>query len=49
MTDEMTDEEFEVFLSSATEELREKQDSIKEQYALGTWSRWWFDQSTESC
>lgn len=33
----MGDEEFEAFLSSATEELSKKQDSLKEHYALGTW------------
>lgn len=44
----MSDEEFEAFLSSATEELSKKQDSLKEQYGLGTWSRWWFDQRTET-
>ena len=43
----MTDEEFEELLSSAMEELNEKQDFLKGQYALGTWSRWWFDQRTE--
>lgn len=44
----MTDEEFEAFLSSATQELRRKQDSLMEQYALGTPGRWWFDQRTET-
>ena len=44
----MSDEEFAAFLSSATEELSKKQDSLKEQYGLGTWSRWWFDQRTET-
>ena len=43
----MTDEEFGAFLSSATEELSKKQDLLTEQYGLGTWSRWWFDQTTE--
>ena len=43
----MSDDEFEAFLRSATKELSKKQDSLKEQYALGTWSRWWFDQRTE--
>ena len=44
----MSDEEFEAFLSSATEELSKKQESLKEQYALGTCGRWWFDQRTET-
>ena len=44
----MTDEEFEDFLSSATEELSKKQDFLQEQYGLGTLGRWWFDQTTET-
>jgi len=43
----LTDEEFETFLSSAREELRNKQDLLVEQYGFGTRNRWWFDQTTE--
>ena len=44
----MTDEEFEEFLSRAMQELNKKQESLKEQYGLGTCGRWWFDQTTET-
>lgn len=43
----MTDEEFETFLSSAQDELSNKQDLLVEQYGFGTRNRWWFDQTTE--
>jgi hypothetical protein len=42
----MTDEEFKSFLENANEELRRKQQVLKEQYALGVHGRWWFDQAT---
>jgi hypothetical protein len=41
----MTDEEFESFLENANEELRGKQQVLKEQYALGVHARWWFEQA----
>ncbi|MGH9905341.1 MAG: hypothetical protein ACRD8U_07130 [Pyrinomonadaceae bacterium] len=43
----MTDDEFEAFVDTAYEELREKQDLLMEGYRLGTFSRWWFEQPTE--
>ena len=44
----MNDEEFEAFVSDATEELGRKQDFLLKQYSLGTWNRWAFDQTTET-
>jgi hypothetical protein len=44
----MSDEEFEDFLSTAVEELKQKQNYLKDQYGLGTGGRWWFDQTTET-
>jgi hypothetical protein len=43
----MTDEEFEIFLNSALDDLWEKQDMLETQYGFGTFSRWFFDQNTE--
>lgn len=43
----MTDDDFERFLSSAMEELHEKQTLLAEKHGLGTFARWWFDQETE--
>ncbi len=42
----MTDSEFEAFVASANEELRQKQDMLQADYGLGNYSRWWFEQAT---
>jgi hypothetical protein len=42
----MTDDEFGVFLTAANLELRHKQDALKQQYRMGSYSRWWFEQAT---
>jgi len=44
----MTDEEFAIFIGSATEELKVKQEQMTKSYQLGSWPRWWFDQETET-
>ena len=44
----MTDSEFEAFLANANEELRHKQALLLEQYSLGEYSRWFFEQATET-
>jgi hypothetical protein len=43
----MTDEEFDAFLGSAIDELREKQEKLKSEYGFGEFARWFFDQETE--
>jgi len=43
----MTDEEFENFVSSAMDELTQKQEWLGTEYGLGTHARWWFDQESE--
>ena len=40
----MTEEEFHAFLDLASEELRAKQDVLREQHGFGTFHRWWFEQ-----
>jgi hypothetical protein len=42
----MTEEEFQLFLDEANEELRRKQDASKSEYGFGAYSRWRFEQST---
>ena len=42
----MTEEEFEIFIAEAMQELQEKQEYLKSRYNLGTYSRWWFEQAT---
>jgi hypothetical protein len=42
----MTNDEFEGFLASANEELRQKQDLLMQRDGLGSYPRWWFDQAT---
>lgn len=44
----MTDDEFSSFLSSAMDELRVKQQQLTDHHGLGKFSRWWFDQETET-
>lgn len=43
----MTDDEFDVFLQVANDELKVKQAELQRDYALGGMKRWWFDQNTE--
>lgn len=43
----MTDEEFEAFLNSALDELWEKQEKLETEHGFGSFSRWFFDQTTE--
>jgi hypothetical protein len=43
----MNDDEFGCFLDEATEELRQKQDSLTTQHGFGSYSRWWFEQETQ--
>ena len=43
----MTDEEFEDFFIKSHGRAKQKAGLPKVEYALGTWSRWWFDQTTE--
>lgn len=43
----MIDDEFEKFLSSALDELWEKQEKLETEHGFGSFSRWFFDQSTE--
>ncbi|AIF46043.1 DUF6882 domain-containing protein [Dyella japonica] len=40
----MTDEEFDVFLAKANDELRAKQAQLSHAYDLGEMKRWWFEQ-----
>ena len=42
----MTEEEFDAFRAAAWEELARKQDVLRDQYGLGSFSRWHFDQTT---
>jgi hypothetical protein len=42
----MDDQQFNALLGRAVQELREKQQLLDEEYDLGKYSRWWFDQET---
>jgi hypothetical protein len=42
----MTDEEFDAFVEAANAELEAKQDQLGEEYGMGSFSRWHFDQAT---
>ncbi len=42
----MTENEFDLYLSEAMEELERKQENLKSEYGFGDYSRWWFEQST---
>lgn len=44
---QMTDEEFELFLSSAMDELWEKQDRLEINFGFGSYPSWFFDQTKE--
>ena len=46
MASDMTESEFESFLAVANEELRYRQDSLKTQYRIGSFARWWYEQAT---
>ena len=39
----MNDDQFELFLTTANEELKAKQESLKEAYGFGTHKRWMFE------
>ncbi|HEV7402610.1 MAG TPA: hypothetical protein VGO11_06790 [Chthoniobacteraceae bacterium] len=43
----MTDPEFDDFLSARLAAYEEKQQNLREQYGLGTYDRWDYDQTTE--
>ena len=42
----MTEDEFDIYLEEAMQDLQRKQDDLKAQYGLGNHSRWWFEQAT---
>jgi Family of unknown function (DUF6882) len=42
----MTDQEFEIFLQDANDELKKKQAALSRDYALGEMKRWWFERQT---
>lgn len=42
----MTDAEFEVYIQSANDELRQKQQVLKSEFGLGQAGHWWFDQGS---
>jgi hypothetical protein len=44
----MTEEEFDSFLQLAMAELQKKQDQLATDFGLGSFSRWWFDQKSET-
>jgi hypothetical protein len=44
----MNEEEFQVFLEDANNELKEKQNALQTTYSLGAYSRWWFEQGEET-
>jgi hypothetical protein len=44
----MTDEDFEDFVESSMDHLLAKQEDLKSKYGLGTFTRWHFDQATET-
>src|SRR5581483_8377613 len=41
-------DEWEAFRACAIEELREKQRRLQDDYGIGGFARWWFDQETAS-
>jgi len=43
----MTEQEFNHFLTSALDELWEKQEKLESEHGFGTFSRWFYDQATE--
>jgi hypothetical protein len=43
----MTDKEFGVFVEAANNELEDKRNALGENYGMGTFSRWYFDQETK--
>lgn len=43
----MTDKEFGELLSSAMEQLQERQQRLEDTYGIGRLPRWWFDQEKE--
>jgi hypothetical protein len=44
----MTEAEFGSFLQLAVAELQKKQDQLATGFGLGSFSRWWFDQKSET-
>ena len=42
----MTDEEFDQFVTQATEQLRQKQARLRAEYGLGEYADFWFDQDS---
>lgn len=44
----MTEDQFGDFLEEANRELKEKQDALLKTHALGSYSKWWFDQEKET-
>lgn len=44
----MNHDEFEQFIDSAMDELHEKQQRLTDDHGMGAYTRWWFDQETET-
>jgi len=40
--------EFDAFLEQAVSELKRKQDTLRAEYGMGEYARWWFDQEKET-